>query len=1288
MKWVRRIAWGAAGLLAFWALAWLAVPPLLKSQSQQRLSELLGRAVTIGDVSFSPWSMELTLRDIAIGGAPAAAAPASPAASAVPPLLKVARLYVNADIRSLWKLAPVIEAFELDAPEVRLTHTTPGHYDIDDVIARLASPPSSAPSGEPVHFAVYNIKVSDASVAFDDRPKGRQHHLKSLHLSLPFITNLPDQVDVKVEPRLAFDFNGTTFDTGAQVTPFASTRAGLLRFNMGELDLTPYTAYLPETLPVRLRSGSVAAKIEVNFAMPPGAVPRVTASGQIGFEKFALDDAGGAPLAAWDHLGVALRDVRPLEHQLSLGAIEWGAPTLHLSRDARGRSNWAQLGGAGAKGAAAPTSSAPVVAAAASGASAAATPGAPAAWKLAVESMHVAGLRVLWNDASVKPAAALALADVDFKAGPLAYPFAADATLPVSLQATLTSQAEGAAALAQLGVDGRVSDRSAALELKLSELSLDAFAPYVADVLSAKVSGRLSTSGELNWAAGAPVPAATAASGIVNAVAPAARLTLGNGVLVVDELRITDGHKLPAVALKQFAVRGVELDVPARSVVLGSVRFEQPAVAVARDAQGLWNVQQWMKAPATPSATPNAAPLSASAPSAAVAETPWRVDLRDLAVDSGSVRLDDAQAVSGEPVLLVLRGMKLGVQKLVLSGSRTLSPAEVQFSARLAGSSDVVRSPDRSIKSAAGSATAGALDWRGQFGLQPLMVKGALKLDRLPVHAFEPYARSHLPVRLVRAEAGVKADVAVNELPAGLDIGVAGDILIADVLVNSRPPADALASSAQELLSWHSFKLNGVKLAMAPAKPTRVDIAEVVLSDFFASLVLDEKGRFNLQQEPAADAPVTPAAPATPPVAIAPAAAATQPAAAPAAALPPEISVGATRLVNGRIDFTDHFVRPNYSADLSELNGSLSAFRSGSSDMATIELHGRAAKTALVEISGQFNPTAQPLAMNIRARATDLELAPLSPYAGKYAGYAIERGKLSMDLSYLITPDGRLEAKNQVIVNQLTFGERVESASATSLPVLLAVSLLKDSRGVIDINLPLTGSLKDPQFSIGGLVVKVIVNLLTKALTSPFSLLFGSSEQDLSVVEFRPGTAALSDAGTASLEKVAKALSDRPALKMTVTGGSDLQAEREAYVQAAIEARLHQERAKELARDGKAPEPAASGVSAAAFSAAERERLLKAVYKQTEIADKPRNFVGLAKDIPAADMEALLKTVIPVTDTVMRQLALQRGLVVRDGLIAKGLPSDRLFIGAPKPRLAGGDSAAWTPSAQLVLKND
>ena len=152
-------------------------------------------------------------------------------------------------------------------------------------------------------------------------------------------------------------------------------------------------------------------------------------------------------------------------------------------------------------------------------------------------------------------------------------------------------------------------------------------------------------------------------------------------------------------------------------------------------------------------------------------------------------------------------------------------------------------------------------------------------------------------------------------------------------------------------------------------------------------------------------------------------------------------------LNNGRIDFSDRFVRPNYSANLTELNGALGAFRSGTREMATLELRGRAAGTALLDIRGSLNPTADPLALDIQAKATDLELAPLSPYAGKYAGYAIERGKLSMEVAYKISPDGKLDARNQVILNQLTFGDKVDSPDATKLPVLLAVALLRDRNG-------------------------------------------------------------------------------------------------------------------------------------------------------------------------------------------------------------------------------------------------
>ena len=736
MKWLRRFAWAVLGLLGLWGLAWLALPPLLKSQAQQRLGSALGRTVTLGDVSFSPWSLELTVRDIVVGGVPNRAA----GAAAADPLLKVARVYVNADISSVLRRAPVIESFEVDAPELKLTRTAWGRYDIDDLIDRFKPAESPPAASEPVLFALYNLKMRDAAVTFDDRPVGQVHRLTAVNLSLPFLANLPAHIDVKVQPRLAFQLDGTSFDTGAQTTPFARTRTAAMQFKMGELDLKPYLGYLPEALPFRLRQGRASAELDLDFQGPAGAPPSVVLRGKVGLQGIQANDVGGAPLLAWNRLDVALRDIQPLNRVLSFGVIELDAPVLHVARDAAGRLNLAQLGGGSA------TVATPAVA----GSAASAPAGTSASpWKVQVDALHIGGWRVLWTDARLTPAAALALEAIDLKAGPLAYPFAPDAAMPVSINATLADGRSDAPVQGRLSVDGRVSDSRADLDLRLTDLTLDAFAPYVADSLQPKVSGVLTASAQLNWTAG-----------------DQPQLRIGRGDLVLDGLRVTEHGSAAssgkaaagpaAVALKQMAVQGAEIDLHARTLSLASVKLLQPTVVASRDRAGQWSVQRWMK-PGN-AAQPEASPAAPSPSTAASApEAPWRVELRDLAIEGGSLRLDDA-FVNGrpdtEPVRVEVAALKFGLQNLALDGARTTSPAKLQLSARLLGPRDVDQPPGK-----AGAAASGALDWRGQLGLQPLWVKGSVKLDRFPLQLFEPYVRDRMPVSLLRAEAGLKADV-------------------------------------------------------------------------------------------------------------------------------------------------------------------------------------------------------------------------------------------------------------------------------------------------------------------------------------------------------------------------------------------------------------------------------------------------------------------------------------------------------------------------------------------------
>ena len=284
------------------------------------------------------------------------------------------------------------------------------------------------------------------------------------------------------------------------------------------------------------------------------------------------------------------------------------------------------------------------------------------------------------------------------------------------------------------------------------------------------------------------------------------------------------------------------------------------------------------------------------------------------------------------------------------------------------------RSSNWQADSPAASQAAGAIAWNGRFGLAPLQADGQLTLQRLPLPLLALYATDALPVSLLHADTGFQGRVSARQTVAGWQVNTAGDRQVNELQVNTRPAAGSRAHSGDELLTWQSLA--------PPARP-RIEVRELALTDFYSRLTATEQGHFNLQDVTAKGQSGA--------AAVAAATAATA-----AVPLPVDLVLGPTQLRNGRIDFTDHFVRPNYSVRLTELNGRIAALRSDSREMASISLQGRAAQTALIGISGQINPTARPLALDIRAKVTDLELAPLSTYAGKYAGYAIEPRSVSI----------------------------------------------------------------------------------------------------------------------------------------------------------------------------------------------------------------------------------------------------------------------------------------------------
>jgi hypothetical protein len=178
---------------------------------------------------------------------------------------------------------------------------------------------------------------------------------------------------------------------------------------------------------------------------------------------------------------------------------------------------------------------------------------------------------------------------------------------------------------------------------------------------------------------------------------------------------------------------------------------------------------------------------------------------------------------------------------------------------------------------------------------------------------------------------------------------------------------------------------------------------------------------------------------------------------------------------NGNINFQDRFIKPNYRANRTQLSGRVGPLYPG--QPGNVAITGTVNRSAPLELKGKVDPFGKEIYLDLSAKVKGIDLPSFSPYSSRYIGYEIAKGKLSVDLRYFIEK-GQLRAENNIFLDQFTLGPKVESPDAISLPVELAVSLLKNSRGEIDINLPISGSINDPEFSIGGLIVKVFFNLI------------------------------------------------------------------------------------------------------------------------------------------------------------------------------------------------------------------
>lgn len=1219
-------------------LGWL-LPRWAQPHLEKQASQALGTPVHMSRLEVSPWRLAARVQDLSIGPADA-------------PWLTLAAADVDLSIESLWRLAPVLDSLTLQSPRLRIERVSAQQLNVSPLIERLRSQPPS--EGEPARFSLNNIRLKDGALDYLDRVLKQEHRVSELQVGIPFISNLPSKVAIDVQPQLEARIDGSPLRLSGRSRPFARGRHSELQWQWSGISIEQWAnalrPLLPEDLRADVRAGQLSASGRVVFEEGAGG-----AGNRLQVQARAELSGVQADLPAWGvqtrfaRLSVEGVDVLPLQRELNVQRLSLAGWQVDAALDppaARASGRRAEPKAE----AASPTASSVL-------------PSAPAtaapAWRWRVARIDLDAERLALHPHKETPAT----------------------TLPVL----------GPVKLKVERLDSRPGTPPAALDLQLADSlggKLQASAELEPD--ARRVKARLQADALqpqpwlTPWQQTLPLRLARGQASLrLELAATPAALSWSAGSLQLDDVRLQPhGSSEDRLGWKRVALEGLEgeLGLGVNGAALKRAAARRLAVQAldlkaSRDADG----QLPLLPQATAARAAGAGPAASAAASPSAAPTPPapRLELAEL-------HCDDCRAELSDHAVEPAAQWQLNQARLRLRGLSSDLRRRIAFDLDTRAQQD------------------GRVSLSGNLQPAPLELQGKVGVKALDLRVLQPYLAPYLNVSIATARAEVDATVQAHAPraaagPAGeaasapaLDWQLRGRLALTDLSAQDRV-------SQTDFLRWRELSLNGADIR-SQGEQLHADLGRIELRDFYGRLIINARGELNLRDivrrqgetgprsitsadaasAPAGSGSASTALPSAPPVQTASTgatpASATSSAAPPAA--PRDLRWRSVRLLNGRVDFTDNFIRPNYSARLTDVSGEVSAVAAFDPRPATVRIAGRVDAGAPLSIEGELHPLGPRLYTDIKGSAKGIELTRLTPYAARYAGYAIEKGTLSMTVQYKVA-DGKLEAQNQVFLDQLTFGEKVDSPDATRLPVQFAVSLLKNSRGEIDVNLPISGTLDDPQFSVGGLIWRVVLNLVAKAVTSPFNLLagaFGSPDQELGYIEFDAGSTELDETARKKLDTLAKALADRPALKLEATGRADPAVDTEG---------LRRNWLQRLLRAAKARATGESPVNLA-IGPEERLRWLEAAYKAAEIK-KPRNLLGIPKTLPPAEMEALLLATAPAGDEALRSLANHRADRIKAYLTEKLAP-ERVLLTASKLDASGIEDKGRTTRVQFNLR--
>lgn len=1180
------------------------LPFIMRSQAVKAISLATGRPVKIEKISINPFTLTVTVTGFGIDDKKG------------DPFFGMEKLRVSLSVASIYKRALVVDEVTISAPFVSFVRLADNSYSFSDIVERLQAQPKKESKGES-RFSINNIGLHNGSINFDDRAVdgGRKHTVINLEVAIPFISNIPYLVETYTNPKLSAIVNGAAFNFDGKVKPLSKSMETSLKIDLKQLDLPRYAAYSPQKLPVNLSSGTLSIDSEIHYKVSANKKPELNIKGMVRFDNIALNLRDDRPLIKIPSLLVNASNLDVFARQFAFDSIIFEGLEIFANRDSKGRWMYADLLPKAGKSHTDKSdnsvlvdktdkSGKPVKSQKETSTKSAKNPVA-----LSVSSFMLKNASVHFKDALPAAGFKAAVSEIDVTAHNISTESnsKADYELSMLVDNEATFSADGTFS---------VSPLTATVSAELSDLKIQKGWPYLAQFLTAPIKGSVDAALEASYS-------------------PEDGLKADKGKLAIKGLSASYGDK-ERFDLALLTLEGVAFDQKNNRAEVASVRLSKGDISLSRETDGSISLLSLLKK--SPGAPPESAVIRsndrnqtepAAIKSSSVSEAkngakPLAWALKNFQIDRFNTSFTD-KSREGSP-LFTLNNIKLAVTKL--NGPK-FTPASLKFSSTF--------NKETPLKAS------------GELTPLPFRYKGELSVGRLHIRDFEDYFPDNVNVFVIggTVDTSMNVDIALRDgKPTGSFKGSCG--------VRSFHSIDAVAE--EDLLKWESLQLDDIN---GTIEPFSLAIHEVSLSNLYSRIVVRKDGTLNLQNLVDKSEAINPDSVKVEIKAANPAPSSSTSQKIEQKAKPP-ISIGAITIQDGTIFFTDQHLPQTFSSTFFNLGGRVSGLSSEESKLAEVDLRGNLENHSPLQITGRINPLKEDLFVDLKVSFKDIDLSPVTPYSGTYLGYTVEKGKLFLDLKYLIDKK-QLNSENNIFIDQFTFGTKVESEKATGLPVRLAVALLKDRNGEIHLDLPVTGRTDDPKFSIWGVVWQVFKNLIVKAATSPFSLLssmFGGG-QDFSSVQFAIGSSRLNAPEEQKLTALAKVLADRPGLKMEIKGYVERERDAEGYRRELLEGKLRNEKFFELAKDRKIKE----GESADTIQVLPEEtsRLLKAVYRKEKFP-KPRNAIGFVKNLPDDEMRKLIIANTMVGEPELQRLARERATSVMDYLVKKGgLPAERLF---------------------------